>query len=91
MTQLLLLSVYRAATRSLCVEDSPDDYPIIKAAIQLTELCFALQFETNAAFDQFRTKAALAARVRRGSSSLINSFFWSPWPDVFHGRPWECS
>ena len=34
-------------------------YPTVETAIDYTEFCLALQFETNAAFDQFRAETAL--------------------------------
>ena len=42
----------------------------MSAAIANTELCFALQFETNAALDEFRTKAALRHAVYFWPASL---------------------
>jgi hypothetical protein len=48
-----------------------DDYPTIKAAIHLTEPCFALQFETNVAFHKFRTKAAFAKALLDGQNAWI--------------------
>jgi hypothetical protein len=37
-----------------------NDYSALKTAIHRFQRCLALQFETNAALDQFRAEASLA-------------------------------